>query len=45
MSAITILLVAIVALLSGMEGILDEFQFRQPIVAFLMLLNAVAASL
>ena len=27
MSAITILLVAIVALLAGMEGILDEFQF------------------
>ena len=26
MSAITILLVAIVALLAGMEGILDEFQ-------------------
>ena len=29
MSAITILLVAIVALLAGMEGILDEFQFHQ----------------
>ena len=28
MSAITILLVAIVALLAGMEGILDEFQFQ-----------------
>ena len=33
MSAITILLVAIVALLAGMEGILDEFQFHQPLVA------------
>ena len=33
MSAITILLVAIVALLDGMEGVLDEFQFHQPLVA------------
>ena len=33
MSAITILLVAIVALLAGMEGILYEFQFHQPLVA------------
>ena len=33
MSAITILLVAIVALLAGMEGVLDEFQFHQPLVA------------
>ena len=33
MSAITILLVAIVALLAGMEGILDQFQFHQPLVA------------
>ncbi len=33
MSAITILLVAIVALLAGMEGILDEFQFHQPLSA------------
>ena len=33
MSAITILLVAIVALFAGMEGILDEFQFHQPLVA------------
>ena len=31
MSAITILLVAIVALLAGMEGILDEFQFHHDI--------------
>lgn len=30
MSAITILLVAIVALFAGMEGILDQFQFHQP---------------
>ena len=33
MSFITILLIAVVAILAGMEGILDEFQFHQPIVA------------
>ena len=33
MSPITILLIAIVALLAGMEGILDEFQFHQPLIA------------
>ena len=33
MSPISILLVAIVALLAGMEGILDEFEFHQPLVA------------
>ena len=33
MSGITIVLVAIVALLAGMEGILDEFEFHQPLVA------------
>ena len=33
MSAITIMLIILVALLAGMEGILDEFQFHQPIVA------------
>lgn len=33
MSGISILLVAIVALLAGMEGVLDEFEFHQPIVA------------
>ena len=33
MSFITILLIAVVALLAGMEGILDEFQFHQPIAA------------
>lgn len=33
MSAISILLIAIIALLAGMEGVLDEFQFHQPIVA------------
>ena len=33
MSSISILLVAIVALLAGMEGILDEFEFHQPLVA------------
>ena len=32
-SPITILLIAIVALLAGMEGILDEFQFHQPLIA------------
>ena len=34
MSAITIVLIFIVALLAGMEGILDEFQFHN------VLLNA-----
>ena len=33
MSAITIALIVIVALLAGMEGVLDEFQFHQPLVA------------
>lgn len=33
MSALTIVLIAIIALLAGMEGILDEFQFHQPLVA------------
>ena len=33
MSGISIVLVAIVALLAGMEGILDEFEFHQPLVA------------
>ncbi len=33
MSAITILLIVIVAFLAGMEGILDEFEFHQPLVA------------
>ena len=33
MSAITIMLIILVALLAGMEGILDEFQFHQPLVA------------
>lgn len=33
MSAITIVLIVIVALLAGMEGVLDEFQFHQPLVA------------
>ena len=32
MSAITIILIIIIALLAGMEGILDEFQFHQPLV-------------
>ena len=33
MSAITIVLIIAVAFLAGMEGILDEFQFHQPLVA------------
>ena len=33
MSIITIILIVIIALLAGMEGILDEFQFHQPLVA------------
>ena len=33
MSVISMILVVIVAFLAGMEGILDEFQFHQPLVA------------
>jgi len=33
MSIFTIILIIIIALLAGMEGILDEFQFHQPLVA------------
>ena len=33
MSAITIILIMIVAFLAGIEGILDEWEFHQPIVA------------
>ena len=33
MSVISMVLVVIVAFLAGMEGVLDEFQFHQPIVA------------
>ena len=33
MNGLTIVLIIIVALLAGMEGILDQFQFHQPIVA------------
>ena len=33
MTPITILLVVIVAFLAGMEGILDEWEFHQPLVA------------
>lgn len=32
MSVISIILVLLVAFLAGMEGILDEFQFHQPLV-------------
>lgn len=33
MSIVSIILIVIVAFLAGMEGILDEFQFHQPLVA------------
>lgn len=33
MSAIQIILIIIVAFLAGIEGVLDQFQFHQPIVA------------
>ena len=33
MSPITILLIIVVAFLAGMEGVLDEFEFHQPLVA------------
>ena len=33
MSVFAIVLVVIVAFFAGMEGILDEFQFHQPLVA------------
>mgnify|MGYP001221350438 FL=1 len=33
MSAFTIILIVIVAFLAGMEGVLDQWQFHQPLVA------------
>lgn len=33
MNAVSMILVVVVAFLAGMEGILDEFQFHQPLVA------------
>ena len=33
MSIISVILVIIVAFFAGMEGILDEFQFHQPLIA------------
>ena len=33
LNMVQIILVIIIAFLAGMEGILDEFQFHQPIVA------------
>lgn len=33
MSIITVLLIILVAFLAGMGGILDEFEFHQPLVA------------
>lgn len=33
MNALTIVLIVLVAFLAGMEGILDEFEFHQPLVA------------
>jgi mannose PTS system EIIC component len=37
MSIISIILVVLVAFLAGMEGILDEFQFHQPLVAWALI--------
>ena len=37
MNIISILLVFIVAFLAGVEGILDEFEFHQPLVACTLL--------
>ena len=34
MSVISMVLVVIVAFLAGMEGVLDELQLHQPLVAF-----------
>ena len=33
MSVFTIVLIVIVAFLAGMEGVLDQWQFHQPLVA------------
>ncbi|RAM11514.1 PTS mannose/fructose/sorbose transporter subunit IIC, partial [Listeria ivanovii] len=33
MSVISIILVVLIAFLAGIEGILDEFQFHQPLIA------------
>ena len=33
MSAISVILVVIVAFLAGMEGVLDQYEFHQPLVA------------
>ena len=33
MSVFTIILIVIVAFLAGMEGVLDQWQFHQPLVA------------
>ena len=33
MSAISMILVVIVAFFAGLEGILDQFQFHQPLIA------------
>ena len=33
MSIISAILVVVVAFLAGLEGILDQFQFHQPLVA------------
>ena len=35
MNAIQMILVVFVAFLAGMEGILDEWQFHQPLVAWI----------
>ena len=33
LSIVAIILVIVIAFLAGMEGILDQFQFHQPLVA------------
>ena len=33
MSVLSIILIVIVAFLAGMEGVLDQWQFHQPLVA------------
>ena len=37
LNGISIILVIVVAFLAGMEGILDEFQFHQPLVACILI--------
>ena len=39
MSIISMILVVIVAFLAGIEGVVDEFQFHQPLVACTLIGN------